>query len=46
MTWRIDADGNPIAGSLSYPLYRMARDLDPNLPAIEEFRLQDAPPGR
>jgi serine/threonine protein kinase len=45
ISWVIDADGNRVGGVVA-PTYRMARDLDPNLPAIEEFGLQDTPPGR
>jgi serine/threonine protein kinase len=44
MTWRIDADGNQIEHTLVAPGYIMARSLNPALPPIEEFRLEDAPP--
>jgi len=46
MSWRIDADGTQIEGTLVAPSYIMARSLNPDLPPIEEFRLEDAPPGQ
>jgi hypothetical protein len=45
ITWRIDADGNRVPGSLVTPMYKMARDLKPELPPPEEFDLVDRPPG-
>ncbi len=46
MSWRIDADGDRIPESLVYPTYRMARELNRDLPPIEAFQLQDTPPGQ
>lgn len=46
MSWRIDADGTQIEGTLVAPRYIMARSLNPDLPPIEKFRLEDAPPGQ
>lgn len=48
MTWRIDAKGNQIPGTLVCPDYKIMRDLHPelDLPPVEAFTLQDTPPGR
>lgn len=43
--WRIGAEGNRIKGTLVAPTYRLARTLNPSLPATEEFGLEDTPPG-
>jgi hypothetical protein len=46
MSWCIDGEGNRIEGRPSAPDYRIGRKLKPDLPAIEEFGLEDAPPGQ
>jgi len=45
MAWQIDANGNSVEGTLVAPAYTMVRNQRPDLPRIDEFHLQDVPPG-
>jgi len=45
MSWRIDADGNQMPGTLVASTYRMVQTTHRELPPPEDFKLLDYPPG-